>query len=249
MEIVDRLRGFASPAAALRRAITLSGEGKAKQALPLLTRAAKAGIAEAEYRVARCYLEGTGVPPSRGEAARWLERAAGHGSSDAQSLLAGLYVHGLASGAGNDRDTGAERLFGAEKAAAPDFESALKWARRAAEAGSAKGQAVLAYILTSGPEPIRDLEAAHRWYGRSAAADCPEGCLGYALSLARRATDVDGQRRVADYLLRAAEAKLPSAIYLLAVLAEQGVGMAPDLEAAAGLYRRAAEIGVRSAQL
>src|SRR5947209_18847315 len=36
------------------------------------------------------------------------------------------------------------------------------------------------YILTCGPEAMRDLEAAHHWYERSAAARSPEGCLGYA---------------------------------------------------------------------
>ena len=77
--VVDRLIGLASPAAALRRAVPLIEQARFAAAFPLLTRAAKAGIADAEYRVARCYLEGAGVPPSRTEGARWLERAAGHG--------------------------------------------------------------------------------------------------------------------------------------------------------------------------
>jgi uncharacterized protein len=46
--------------------------------------------------------------------------------------------------------------------AEPDFDSALKWDCQAAEAGLAKGQALLAYILTYGPVPMRDLEAAHQ---------------------------------------------------------------------------------------
>jgi TPR repeat protein len=98
----------------------------------------------------------------------------------------------------------------------------MKWARPAAEAGSAKAQAVLAYVLTCGPEEMRDLEEAHRWYQRSAAAGCPEGCLGYALSLAPRTQDEAGRHEVAEHLRQAAEAELPTAIYLLAVLTEQG---------------------------
>ena len=35
--------------------------------------------------------------------ARWLQRAAGHGHIDAQTLLAGLCVHGLAGGVNGDR--------------------------------------------------------------------------------------------------------------------------------------------------
>jgi hypothetical protein len=53
---IGRLFGLASPAAALRRAIRLAARSRAAEAFPLLSRSAKAGIAEAEYRVARSYL-------------------------------------------------------------------------------------------------------------------------------------------------------------------------------------------------
>src|ERR1700751_245345 len=106
MFVIDRLIGLTSPAAALRRAIRLSEEGKAAEAFPLLTRSAKTGVAEAEYRVARCYLEGSGVPPSRAEGARWLKRAATRGHVAAQSLLGALCVHGLANGANGGRAEG-----------------------------------------------------------------------------------------------------------------------------------------------
>ena len=242
------LIGLGSPEATLRRAVRLSEEGKAAEAFPLLARAAKTGNAEAEYRVARCYLEGSGVPASRTEGARWLERAAGRGHVEAQTLLAALCVNGLADLRTIAGDGQADRLFVTEEQAGPDYDSALKWSRQAAEAGSAQGQAMLAYVLTNGPEAMRDLEAAHRWYERSAAAGCPEGCLGYALSLAPRTHDAPGRRQVADYLGRAAQAMLPTAVYLLGVLAEQGMGLARDPAAAMELYRTAAELGVRSAQ-
>src|SRR5271156_2735251 len=94
MTVVDQIIGLASPAASLRRAIRLSENGKETAAFPLLARAAKAGIVEAEYRVARCYLQGSGVPPSRTEAARWLKLAATHGSIDAQVLLSVMCIQG-----------------------------------------------------------------------------------------------------------------------------------------------------------
>ena len=77
--IVVRLINFIWPAAALRRAIRLIERKKFTAAVPLLTRAANAGMPEAEYRIARCYLEGTGVPPSQSEAVCWLRHAASHG--------------------------------------------------------------------------------------------------------------------------------------------------------------------------
>jgi uncharacterized protein len=250
--IVDRLIGLASPEAALGRAVRLLEQERFPEAFPLLTRAAKAGIPDAEYRVARCYLEGAGVPPSRAEGARWLERAASHGCVEAQSLLAALCVRGLA-GAANGRSFGddacVDRLFAGDAPAELDFASALKWARQAAEAGSSESQALLGYILTYGPEPMRDPEDADRWYERSAMAGCPQGNLGYALSLARRATDDEGRRRVADQLRRAAAAKLPTAIYLLGVMTEHGAGVPRDPVLAAKHYRDAAEQGYRPAQV
>ena len=98
MALLDRLLAPLSPAAALRRAMRLIEQGDAKQAFPLLARAARAGIAEAEFRVGRCYLEGAGVPPSRAEGARWLERAANQGYVEAQAQLATLALHGLTHG-------------------------------------------------------------------------------------------------------------------------------------------------------
>ena len=59
----DGLMARISPSAAMRQAVGLAEQGNLKQAFPLLSRAARAGIAEAEYRVGRCYLEGAGVPP------------------------------------------------------------------------------------------------------------------------------------------------------------------------------------------
>ena len=246
MTILDRLTGF-HPASALRRAIQLAEAGKAAEAFPLMAIAARAGIPEAEYRVARHYLEGSGVPPSQSEGARWLRRAADHGSADAQALLAALFVAGLAGREEDVEGKSSQRMFEQESSQAPDFSTALHFARKAAEAGSATGQAILGYILSKGPKDMRDLEVAHGWYEKSAAAGCPEGCLGFALSLARRKQPED-RGKIAAEVRRAADAGLPTAIYLLAALTEHGMGVPVDLQAAMQLYQNAAERGLASAQ-
>jgi uncharacterized protein len=178
MSVIDRILGFASPAASFRRAIRLGERGRRAEAFPLLANAAKAGIPEAEYRVARSYLEGCGVPPSRAEATSWLKRAAAHGNVEAQVLLSVLYIQGWAVEVGADHGSEANRLFAIETPTGPSFPAAEDWARKAAVAGSAEGQALLGYVLTNGPEVIRDLDEAHQWYERSANAGCPQGHLG-----------------------------------------------------------------------
>ena len=214
--------------------------------------AARAGVPEAvEYRVAISYFEGAGVPTSHTEGVRWLGRAAVHGWVDAQAQLAALYVHGLAASASGEPTNGAPTvagLFAGDSPTAPDFDLALKWARQAADAGSPKGQAILAYVLTYGPEGMRDPEEAHRCYELSASAGCPEGNLGYALSLARPAKNDADRRGVVKQLLLAARAEVPTAVYLLGVMTEEGSAVRPNAASAAELYRRAAEKGNISAQ-
>ena len=247
MGMLDRLTGRVHPALALRRATQLAESGRLAEAFPFMATAARAGMPEAEYQVARCYLEGAGVPSSGVEGVRWLRRAADHGSADAQALLAALCVAGVAGHEDSDSGNNSESLFKSEFAQSPDFETALQFARKAAQAGSATGQAILGYILSKGPKAMRDLDAAHSCYEKSAAAGCPEGCLGLALSLARR-REPEHRARIAAEVRRAADAGLPTAIYLLAILTEHGVGVPADFDEAAQLYQLAAEKGLVAAQ-
>src|SRR5277367_3117348 len=171
MSLLDFILAPVSASAALRQAIRLTDKGDRRAAFPLLARAARAGIAEAEFRIGRCYLEGAGVPPSRGNGVRWLEKAATQGYVEAQALLAILCLNGMGPGQIAAGEIGgvpaAAVLFGSHSTAAPDFETALHWARRAAQGGSAEAQAVLGFILGAGPEATRDPAASDAWYKRS----------------------------------------------------------------------------------
>ena len=94
---LDRVQAVFSPTAAVRRAASLIAAGKPGPAFRLYVRASRSGLADAEYRVGRCYLEGAGVPLSHAEGVRWLEQAGLHGHVEAQLLLAVLYLHGVAN--------------------------------------------------------------------------------------------------------------------------------------------------------
>jgi len=247
-----------SSSGAMKRALRLVEQGRRAEAFPLFAKAAEAKLPEAEFQVARCYLEGAGVPASSIEGARWLERAATQGYVEAQSMLAAMYVHGIPGSAapgalGQASELSAGRpaavLFAQDEPARPDFGRAAVWARKAAESGSADGQALLAFILTSGPEEGRDLDAAEELYRRSAAADCPQGRLGLGLALLRKAAAVPELfAEAASQLGGAAEAGLPTAQYLLGVLCEQGQGVEKDPARGVAFYKTAAEKGLRSAQ-
>jgi TPR repeat protein/Tfp pilus assembly protein PilF len=222
--------------------------GKARSAFRHFARAGRAGFAEAEYRVGRCYIEGTGVPQSRCEGMRWLLRAAHRGHVEAQTALAAIYLDGAARDSASAPPSSA-RLFSAAESAEPDYDTAMRWARAAAEQGSGEAQALLALMLARGPAELRDVDQADLWYERSAAAGCPHGHLGHALALERKRGGEADRREVIAHLRRAAEAELPTALYLLGAANELGLGVVRDKSVAAELYRRAAERGHRSAQL
>src|ERR1700692_4037707 len=112
MSFLHTLLSPFSATAALRRAVRLTDRGDRRAAFVLLSRAARGGIPEAEFRVGRCYLEGAGVPPSRTEGVRWVERAATKGYVEAQALLATLCLHGMGPGFADASPNAGAGLFG-----------------------------------------------------------------------------------------------------------------------------------------
>lgn len=241
---------FSAPDTLLLRADKLIAEGERIPAFRLLARAAERGSTEACFRVGRAYLEGSGVPVSASEGMRWLERAARDNHVAAQALLAAMLLRGLAGAAASlfagPVHTGTTTA--GPVPIGPDFAAARRWAEPAAAAGSADGQAVLAYILTAGPEDMRDPVLAEDFYQRSAKAGCPQGALGLAVALAKKSPDAAAQPEVVRWLRVAAAAGLATARYMLAELTERGLGTDADPAAAAVLYLQAAEQGHRSAQ-
>ena len=89
-----------------------------------------------------------------------LQRAATRGHAEAHAPLADSIFKGFGPSGEPDRRDNAS-LFSAAEFREPDFAEARRWAERAAAAGSADGQAALGYILTAGPELMRDFEAGH----------------------------------------------------------------------------------------
>ena len=251
--LLDRLIGKTSPAAAFRRAAGLIEKERYADAWPLLARAAEAGLPDAEYQIGRLYLQGSGVPYSQSEGARWLERAGLHGHVEAQCLLAAILIQGLASSSDIGREQGASRLFSEPARQSnvpnPDFAAAFKWARMAAESGSPDGQALLGYVLSFGPDQLRHEDEARGWYQRSAEGGCPQGHLGYALALAKHPKLSERRSEIAEHIQLAAAADLPTAIYMLGVLTEDGAGIERDPVAAAEHFCKAAELGHRGAQV
>jgi TPR repeat protein len=222
--------------ASRRLAARHSQEGRAAEAFAIWLRLAKRESAEACYHVGRSYLEGKAVPISRSSARYWLEKAAQASYVEAQTILAELALRGVLQHA---------NLFESNATGEPDFDTALRWSQKAATAGSPNGQALLAYILTHGPDTMQNPREARYWYERAAAGDCAQGHFGYALSVIHEAGRTP---EVLFHLRKAADKGSVSAIYLLGVMTEHGIGTLSDPLVAIRLYRQAADAGHHNAQ-
>jgi uncharacterized protein len=245
----DRLRShilatLGSSTAQLARANQLTDQGAHQVAFQLFVKAARAGLSPAFYHVGRAYLLGLGAPSSLSAALRWLVRAAEADEVEAQTLLASLALRGAF-------DTKLMSIFETTPTFVdqhPNYDIALHWAEQAAAHGSAEAQAILGHILTGGPAELRECERGELCYRYSAEAGCAQGQLGWALILLRHNT-LDAACEASELLLKAATAKIPTARFILGVIAESGAAGVQDFTAAAEHYRVAAELGHRSAQL
>ncbi|MBF0887286.1 MULTISPECIES: tetratricopeptide repeat protein [Gluconobacter] len=250
MSFKSRLAALFSSKGKLDHAIRLTETGKAVQGFALLSRLAAAGDAEASFRVGRAYLDGIGVPPSLEEGARWIYQAAQAGHIEAAFVLATLYTVGLPEGfeirpAQAGLDLSHVPSAGPRR---PDFHLGLHWARIAAEAGSPDAQALLGYILTNGPDDLRDLSQARSWYDRSAAAGCSQGHLGVALSILDDARTGEALASAAQHLMEATKGGLGTAFDILGRMYESGSGVPRDLGKAATYFHEAAERNIVTAQ-
>ncbi len=253
-----------SPAARLAYGIVLADDGMHIDAVDQFHRAAGT-LPEAAFRLGRCYLLGLGVPACPDAALHWFTRAACGGHVDAQVLLASLALQGISSDVPLGLFEAATHYVGRP----PDYQAALRWAREAAATGSAEAQTLLAYILTAGPEAMRDARQGAANYRLAAAQGSAQGQLGWALALLRddaSATDAgnadagnpvggqsgavsrDPRAQAYEMLTAAAAAGLPTAHYILGTLAEatlaEGAPPGDDrLAVAAEHYRTGAELG------
>ena len=245
MRALSRLFRSLPMAPTLERGERLLAGGDPAGAFAQFSRAAKSGDSEAQFRVGRCYMEATGVPPSLVEAAVWFERAASAGHAESQARLAAMFMQGLLRKNPGSRSSA---LFEPGNSSGPDYASAADWARKASAGGSAEGKALLATLLTSGPEEMRDPETAETLYRESSSTGNGQGKLGLALMLVRGEPDEPARQEAAVLMAEAAATGLPMARYLLGVMNDFAIGVERDQTKAIQLYRQAAEAGIRPGQ-
>jgi TPR repeat protein len=154
-----------------------------KAGVELFRKAADQGWAVAEYRLALCYLNGTGVEKNAEEELKWVQRASQHGNLEAKTVL-GMYC--LKKPGIEDRAEAVKYFTEAAKAGLPaaqnnlaiclqtgngtpvDRPEAVKWLQKAAEQGLADAQKNLGYAYAHGQGVAADYKQAVYWYEKAA---------------------------------------------------------------------------------
>lgn len=109
------------------------------------------GHPEAQFKVARCYQNGTGVEKSEENAVVWYKKAAEQGNAEAQCVLGGCFYY---------------QTLGVEK----DDKEARKWYEAAATQGNVTAQYMTGRLYAE----LSYNEAAVKWYTKAAEQECPE---------------------------------------------------------------------------
>lgn len=118
--------------------------GSPKLAASLLEKAAERGQAPAQYRIARLYEKGAGVPKDAQRARAWYARAADQGNVRSMHNLAVLYANGSIGAA--------------------DYAAATSWFRKAAERGLSDSQYNLGVLLARGLGGPMNAKEAWVWF-------------------------------------------------------------------------------------
>ncbi len=144
--------GTGDPSAAYEVAMRLlEGRGIAlniEEAVPWLDRAARAGLAPAQFRLGNLYEKGQGVKKNLTLARQLYRAAADKGNAKAMHNLAVLFAEGA---------TGK-----------PDYKAAAHWFRKAAERGIADSQYNLGILYARGIGVEQNLPESYKWFALAA---------------------------------------------------------------------------------
>ena len=183
------------------------------------------GHPEAQFEVARCYQNGTGVEKSEENAFVWYKKAAEQGNAEAQCVLGGCFYY---------------QTLGVEK----DDKEARKWYEAAATQGNVTAQYMTGRLYAE----LSYNEAAVKWYTKAAEQECPEAqyelgdCYSYGIGVAK---DLE---QAFEWYQKSAENGNATAQFNLGYCYGNGEGVEKNSAKAVEWYRKSAEQGYAMAQ-
>ena len=182
---------------------------------------AEQGDANAQFKLARMFYLGKGVPQDYTEAVRWYRKAAEQGYAKAEYNLSSMYRDG--------------------KGVPRDDAEAERWCRKAAEQGHVRAQEGLGFLYYRGEGVPQDYAEAARWYRKSAEQGDGNAqyVLGYMYYYGYGVPQDDSE--AAAWYRRADEQGDAQAQSALGYMYFQGKGVRRNYAEAARWYRKAAK--------
>ena len=222
-------------------------------------KAAVAGSASAQARLANFYLIGWGVEKDYRKAAEWVGYAARQGNASAERMLGNMYLDGhgvpqddekgasLLRKSADQGDPSAEymlgMLYGLGRGVKRDYGQSAAWLRKAAASNFAWAEIALGMLYSRGEGVPKNNVTAVEWFRKAAVQGDSYG----ELMLGWQYLDGSGvpqSAHMAVYWFRlAAEAGNAHAAVELARLYEQGEGVIKDCAQAFYWYSKAADAG------
>ncbi len=191
---------------------TAKGGQVSPATIEVLQKRARAGAADAQFRLGSLYAVGRGVPVSPKKAFEWWHRAALQGISQAQSNLGIMYAEGLG--------------------APQDYQKARQWWLQAAQNGDSKALYGLGLLHARGLGVPRDISAAQKWWLEAAGVSNPDALFALGQLEAEGFKGKTDYVRAREWWLKAAKLGQVKAEAGLATLYANGLGGKPDLKEA-----------------
>ena len=181
---------------------------------------AEYGVLDAQYRLARMYLDGGKVGADHAIACEWMKRAAEGRHIQAQVEYADM----LFDGVGTEQDVAA----------------AVFYYQTAADRGSNDARAKIAMLMQ---EENDDRKETLNFFKGSAEKGDPLSEYRYADLLLKTAWNNDDRKNALDWFLKAGDGGHVESKYQAAMMYRDGVGAAADIDSCIRLFREAAEAG------
>ena len=228
----------------------------------LLQKAAEAGSLEAMFDLGDCYYDGEGVGKNMSLATRWMTKAADAGYTLAQAALGMAYFIGtegldqnyalsekyslMAAEKGNiDAQAGLASLY----VEMEEYDKALKWARKAAQASNPAAYDTLGRIYDEGLGVEVDHIEGLKWYEEGAkAGDAFDQNMCGNIYLNADFVEHDPYKAFQYYQMAAAQGHL-NGMCNLGYCYREGIGTEINIQAAEEWLQKAADGGSEDAQV
>jgi TPR repeat protein len=240
---------------AFRTASRYYGEQNYPDAIEWFRTAAKAGHAEAKYRLGTMYLDGKGTDKNPPMGRMWFEISAKEGVALAQYKLAEMHEKGIGGGrnpqeaavwyakAGEQNYLGAQLTLGAwYKAGEPiaqDFDKAWYWYDKAAQTNHAGAEFELAEMLRLGQGRAVDYAQAASRYQKAADQGHAQAQLQLGLQYEQGQGVAANLGTAAQWYEKAAQQNIAEAQYKFGDMLYQGRGVEQNISAAIDWLQKA----------